>query len=89
MPKIDDQIATLQEKLKRLKGRQQNIESRKQTIQVRRDRKLDTRRKNLVGAVVLAKIEQQVFDEKLLRAWLEDALTRAEDRALFDLATKS
>jgi hypothetical protein len=89
MPKLDQQIETLQEKLKQLKTRQMAIENRKRAIFSKRERKADTRRKILVGAVVMAKVEQKVMDEKLLRKWLDEALTRADDRALFDLAPKS
>ena len=89
MAKLDDQIQKLQENLKQLKARQQAIENRKKAIASKRERKADTRRKILVGAVVMAKVEQKVMDEKLLRKWLDEALTRADDRALFDLSTKS
>jgi prefoldin subunit 5 len=83
--KLDQQIETLQEKLKQLKTRQQAIENRKKAIASKRERKADTRRKILVGAIVMAKIEQKVMDEKLLRKWLDEALTRPDDRALFGL----
>ena len=43
------------------------------------------RRKILIGAVILAKIERGEFDEKKLRAMLDSALTRKDDRALFGL----
>jgi hypothetical protein len=85
MPKLDEQISTLEEKLKALKLRAQRIEARKKAIESKRERKADTRRKILVGAVVMAKVEQKVMDEKLLRDWLDEALTRADDRALFGL----
>jgi hypothetical protein len=85
MPKLDDQISTLEERLKQLKLRAQRIEARKKSIDAKRERKADTRRKILVGAIVMAKVEQQVMDEKLLRGWLEEALTRSDDRALFKL----
>jgi hypothetical protein len=88
MPKLDQQIETLQEKLKQLKVRQQAIENRKRAIATQRERKADTRRKILVGAVVMAKVEQQVMDESQLRAWLDQALTRADDRALFKLPAR-
>jgi hypothetical protein len=42
----------------------------------------------LVGAVVLA-IEQKVMDEKLLRGWLNEALTRDDERRLFDLPSRA
>jgi prefoldin subunit 5 len=83
--KLDAQIDALQEKLKQLKIRQQNIEARKKAIASKRERKADTRRKILIGAVVMAKAEQKVMDEKLLRRWLDEALTRSDDRALFEL----
>jgi prefoldin subunit 5 len=83
--KLDQQIETLQEKLKQLKTRQLAIENRKKAISSKRERKQDTRRKILVGAIVMAKVEQKVLDEKLLRGWLNEALTRPDDRALFEL----
>jgi len=89
MPKLDAQIETLQERLKQLKTRQQAIENRKKAIAGKRERKADTRRKILVGAIVLAKVEQKVMDEKLLRKWLDEALSRADDRALFDLPERA
>jgi hypothetical protein len=54
----------------------------------KRERKADTRRKILVGAVVMAKVEQKVMDEKQLRGWLDEALTRADYRALLNLPAK-
>jgi hypothetical protein len=85
MPKLDEQISTLEEKLKQLKLKHQRTEARRKAIETKRERKADTRRKILIGAVVLAKIEQKVMDEKLLREWLDQALTRNDDRALFGL----
>ena len=85
MAKLDDQIQSLQEKLKQLKARQLAIENRKKAIESKRERKADTRRKILIGAVVMAKIEQKVMEEKVLRGWLDEALTRSDDRALFRL----
>ena len=88
MPKLGDQISTLEEKLKLLKLRAQRIEARRKSIEGKRERKADTRRKILVGAVVMAKVEQKVMDETVLRGWLDQALTRADDRALFGLDSK-
>jgi len=85
MPKLDEQISTLEERLSQLKLRAQRIEARKKAIESRRARKADTRRKILIGAVVLAKVEQGVIDKAQLRGWLEGALSRADDRALFGL----
>ena len=88
MPKLDDQISTLQEKLKQLKIRQQNIEARRRAVLAKQERKADTRRKILIGAVVMAKVDQKVMDETLLRGWLDEVLTRPDDRVLFGLSAK-
>jgi large subunit ribosomal protein L7/L12 len=85
MPKLDDQISTLQQKLTQLKLRQQRLDARKRAIDALRERKNTTRRKILVGGVVLAKIERGEIDAEQFRGWLDQALTRADDRALFDL----
>ena len=38
-----------------------------------------------MGAVVLVKVEDGSFEEAVLKAWLDPAITRLEDRALFGL----
>lgn len=77
--KLNERIADLEEKLQQFRTRQQRILARK------RDRAADTRRKILVGAIVLAKAEQGVLTESQLRQWLDGAPRRADDRALFGL----
>jgi len=85
MPKLDDQISTLQAKLQQLKLRQQRLDARKRASEALRERKAMTRRKILVGGVVLAKVQQGEIDREQYLAWLNQALTREDDRALFDL----
>jgi hypothetical protein len=68
--------------------KQRRIEARRRSIESRRARRDDTRRKILVGAVVLAKVEQGALAESVLRRWLEAALERADDRALFELPAR-
>jgi hypothetical protein len=77
------QISVLEEKLRQLKAREQAAEARKRSLESRRKRKDDTRRKILVGAIVLAKVEQGEFPPERLQSWLDAALTRADDRGLF------
>src|SRR5205823_3744333 len=77
--KITERIETLEERLTKLKARQQRIEARRRTLESRRSRRDETRRKILVGAIVLAKVEQGVLDESTLRSWLDGALKRADD----------
>ena len=88
MPKLDDQIATLEDKLKNLKLPQQRSDERKRAIAAQRERKLDTRRKILIGGIVLTKIKDGALAESELRKWLDAALTRADDRELFGLTSE-
>jgi hypothetical protein len=85
MPKLDDQISTLQEKLQQLKLRQQRLDARKRASDALRERKAATRRNILVGGVVLAKVQRGEIDQEQFLGWLNHALTRADDRALFGL----
>ena len=88
-PKLDERISGLEEKLKQLKTRQARIEARKRALLSRRVRKDDTRRKILIGATVLARIDRHELDHAELEAWLDAHLTRDDDRALFDLPPKA
>ena len=85
MVKIDERIASLETRLKQLKTRQARLEARKKSLASKRARQDDTRRKILAGAIVLAKVDQGVLDRSTFHAWLDAALTRPDDRALFDL----
>lgn len=83
--KLDERIETLEQTLQQLKVRQARAEARKRALLSRRARKDDTRRKILAGAIVLAKVAAGEFEEKRFRQWLDQGLTRADDRALFGL----
>jgi len=88
MAKLEDQIAQLQERVKQLKARQQKQVARERAAETNRKRKDDTRRKILVGAIVLARVEQGRLAEPELHGWLNEALDRPDDRALFGLPAK-
>lgn len=88
MSQLDDRIVTAEVRLKQLKAKQQRIGARKKTVEADRQRKADTRRKILIGAVVLAKIERNEFRQEQLDRWLNEALTRSDDRALFGLISR-
>jgi hypothetical protein len=85
VPKLDEQISVLQDRLSQLKLRQQRIDARKRAIESQRERKAETRRNVLVGALILSKVRDGEMDANLLRSWLGAALSRPGDRALFDL----
>lgn len=89
MSKLDDKIDGLATKLKQLRAQKQRQEARQRSLNSRRERREDTRRKILVGAIVLTKIEQGAFDRAQLMHWLEGALVRDDDRRLFGLTRAS
>lgn len=85
MPGIEDRIADLERRLKQAKALKQQQVARERAAEKKRQRSEDTRRKILVGAVVLAKVERGEWPKERLREWMDQALTRADDRALFGL----
>lgn len=85
MAGIDDTIAALEAKLKQAKAKKQQIEARRRAADAKRKRSEDTRRKILVGAAILAKVERGDWPKDKLLAMMDATLTRADDRALFDL----
>jgi hypothetical protein len=85
MVDYEEKIDRLEERLRQLKVRKQRVDARRRSLESKRSRQEDTRRKILVGAIVLAKVEQGAMEESQLREWLSKALTRSDDRALFEL----
>ena len=88
MAKLDERISGLEEKLKQLKTRQARLDARKRALSQRQERKNDTRRKILLGATVLARIDRGELDQATINGWLDATLTRPDDRALFELPPK-
>jgi hypothetical protein len=89
MAKVNEKerIAALEARLKELKMRQQRKEAKARTVEARRSRREEMRRKFLVGAVVLAKVEAGEIGEETLKQWMHPSLSNLEDRALFQLDT--
>lgn len=85
MAGVDDQVARLEEKLRQLLTRQARVEERRRALATRRSRRDELRRRILVGTAVLGRVDQGVLPEAELQRWLDEALTRPEDRALFGL----
>lgn len=76
-------------KLDQLKAQQALIEARKLQSMLKGQRAEDTRRKILVGAAILAKVDRGEWPREKLLVMLDAFLTRADDRALFDLPVPS
>jgi len=88
MTNIDERIESLETKLKQLKTLQQRREARARSAALKRARSEELRKKILVGTVLLAKIEAGEFDDTVLRRWMDAALSRPEDRELFELPVR-
>jgi len=86
MAKLEQRISEMEARLRELRAQQQRITARERALSATRQRKADTRRKILVGAIVLAKVERGEFSDAKLREWLDESLARQDDRMLFDLA---
>ena len=80
-----ERIQALEQKLKQLKQLQLRREAKARSVALHRTRREEMRRKFLVGAVVLAKLETGEIVESTLKQWLRPALTKPEDRQLFGL----
>jgi hypothetical protein len=84
--KVLARIQSLDERLARLRTEKNRLIARAGHA----ERKLDTRRKILIGGAVLAAIDHEGVPvmrsvSELLR-WLDPRLTRPHDRAAFDLS---
>ena len=89
MQKLEEKLAAAEAKVKQLKVRQRQIDARKRSLAARNERGKDLRRKILVGAIVLEKVKAGEISQEDLRRWIDPKLTRADDRALFDLPVKN
>jgi hypothetical protein len=84
---VRDRIHALDERVARLRAEKDRLLARANQA----ERKRDTRRKILIGGVVLAAVEHEGVpmlktSSELLR-WLDARLSRPHDRAVFDLRT--
>lgn len=83
----EKRVEKAREKLKQAQARQQQVKARIRAIESKKHRAADTRRKILVGAMVLESASTDEATHARLRAKLDAFLTRPDDRALFDLDT--
>ena len=81
MASTTDRLKKLEEQRARINAEIQRVRAREQQ-QARKD---DTRRKILVGSMLLQLVEDGEWPEDKLRARLDTYLVRADDRELFEL----
>jgi len=89
MPKLDQKIVSLEERLQRLKQEHRQFEARRRKRESRQTKHDEARRRDLVGGVVLTRVEEGKLEDSVLRGWLEEGLTEAEDRELFGMPMRS
>ena len=88
MSDLDTRIEAAKNRLKQLQVQKAALEARKRAAEARRERAEDTRRKILLGAAILAKVQRGEWPESRMLDLLDRELTRSEDRALFGLPEK-
>ena len=89
MPTVEERIAKLQKRLKQEKALNQKIRARARYAAKKQERKEDTRRKILTGAMIENRIEKGQIEQERVTGWLDLYLTRDDDRALFGLSLMS
>ena len=89
MAALDERIKAQEEKLKQLKALKQKQEAQKRAAEAKRTRTEDTRRKVLIGAMMLEHMAKNDGTKESVMGKLNAFLTRADDRALFDLPPAS
>ena len=85
----NERISELESKLKALKSEANRVAARQRTVDARRERTKDTRRKILLGAWVMRQIERGELSREAIARALESYLERDDDRALFDLPARA
>jgi hypothetical protein len=81
-------VISTKEKLKRLEERKSKIKSEIQQAKAKiskEKRKLDTRKKILIGAMILRKVDSGDWPEDRLKNAMDEYLEKDSDRALFEL----
>ena len=81
---LNEKIEKQLEKLNQLKAQKQAIEAREKKKISEQQRKEETRKKILIGSMMLKKMEDEAEKIKIL-AELNKYLTEDRDRKLFDL----
>lgn len=85
MATIDEKIKALETKLKQEKAKKQKMEAMKRAAETKAQRAQDTRKKILLGAFLMERMEKNPDYGVKVIAGLGEFLKRGDDRALFGL----
>ena len=83
---VNDKIQKQQERLKQLKAQKLALEAKEKKRIAEQQRKEDTRKKILLGAYLLKKMEESEANRQRILADLDEYLIEPRDRALFGLS---
>lgn len=86
---ISERIALQQEKLAQLKARKAKLEAAEKNRINKANRSSDTRRKILVGSLILAAVNRGEIEKLFLLKILNEGLERVDDRKLFNLPERN
>lgn len=89
MATIEERIKAQEDKLKQLRVLKQKKEAMKRAAEAKFNRANDTRRKILIGAMMLDQMEKNEATKTSVMSKLDAFLTRPDDRALFSLPEAS
>lgn len=78
---MSSKLEALLEKERKLKAQIQQAKAAERTL----EKKRDTRRKILIGAAVMARVNRGEWPESELKQMMDGFLTRPQERELFDL----
>lgn len=82
---IDDKITDFENRLKQLKEQKKLAENRAKKKAKEQERKDETRRKILLGSMLLQRMKNDEQYNQNILAWLDKYLTENRDRKLFEL----
>ncbi len=86
MPTTDEQLARLTQQIEQAQAKKRKLLARQRAAEQKAKRSADTRRKILIGALVLSKLDDPEHGARFrtfLQRELHAFLTREDDRALF------
>ena len=85
MTKLDEQIESLETRLKQKKALRQKTQARIRAEAQSKQRKEDTRKKILLGVMVQSMMDKGKITADTVKENLDETLTRDDERALFNL----
>ena len=86
MAKIDDTIEKIKKELKQAQERKKKMQARTLSAELKSQRSKDTRKKILLGAFLMERMEKNPDYAAKVMLGFGDYLKRDDDRALFGLA---